>query len=96
MTQLSCIYCGRKLQIKGKCTYGKGRCPSCRHIIFIPKRDHVEELSSEEAIVKRANFDYQKNTTDKNKRDWSKLSDEQIKQNLKGSDTAVFGSLLPR
>jgi hypothetical protein len=67
MTQLSCMYCGRKLQIMGKCTYGKGRCPSCRHIIFIPKEDGIDET-----LQKTANA----------KRDWSNLSDEQILQKM--------------
>jgi hypothetical protein len=95
------MYCGRKLQIKGKCTYGKGRCPSCRHIIFIPRRDRIDEFLPREAIKE-------------DKADWSKLSDEQIgnimefdarskpdlkdpevRRNMWKPDVAAFRTLLP-
>ena len=69
MAQLSCVYCGRKLQIKGHCTYGRGRCPSCRHIIFIPRQGRVEEVVN------------QKNVKDRT--DWSKFSDEQVAEMLR-------------
>jgi hypothetical protein len=62
------MYCGRRLQVKSKCTYGKGRCPSCRHIIFIPRQDRLNEVLSKETV--------------KDKMDWSKFSDEQVRQIL--------------
>ena len=64
MAQLSCVYCGRKLQIKGQHTYGRGRCPSCRHIIFIPRQGRVEEVVNQKNVKERT--------------DWSKFSDEQV------------------
>jgi DNA-directed RNA polymerase subunit RPC12/RpoP len=101
MTQLSCMYCGRKLQIKGTQTYGKGRCPSCRHIIFIPKQDHRDEIPHKEPLVD-------------DKIDLSKLSNEQIgkilelqsqakpdihdpeyRRNMWKPDVPSFGTFLP-
>ncbi len=62
------MYCGRKLHVKDKYACSKGRCPSCRHIIFIPKRDRVDKVLAGE--------------TDNYKMDWSKFSDEQIAEML--------------
>jgi hypothetical protein len=62
------MYCGRKLQIKGTQTYGRGRCPSCRHIIFIPK----EEVGQEPSLA----------ATLKDKIDFSKMSNEKVEELL--------------
>jgi phage FluMu protein Com len=77
MTQLSCMYCGRKLRINGTQTYGKGRCPSCKHIIFIPKEGPADNkkdwsgLKDEQIIDKLESEPYNKAARDYPKTEWS-------------------------
>lgn len=44
------MYCGRRLVIKGECTSGRGRCPSCGHIIYVPNQERIKEVLGKDTI----------------------------------------------